>query len=73
MKMGRCKPECWKTPETTNGKRLMISQGGKYPVGTKHGQCDECLQEEIEKMREALAIGDPDLLERWKGLKEKLK
>jgi len=45
----------------------------KFPQGTKHPQCDEYIQAEIEKMNEALFFGgDQTLLEKYRRLKGKI-
>lgn len=65
-----CRPACWKTACYENGKRLMISAPGnpKFPIShTKHGQCPECIAEELEEAKLAVLFNnDKDLIERYK-------
>ena len=77
-----CQPKCafTATLDHNTGKRLMISQGGKFDKELLHPMCDDCLKEMMAEAERAL---DPDAKfksmcewvqdEQYKALKRTLK
>ena len=67
-----CSPKCFMTAtiDPATGRRLMISAAGnkRFPTpGTQHGQCPECIREELEEAKLAVFFNnDKDLIARYK-------
>jgi len=74
--MLKCTPTCHQTASIHNGRRLMVSQGGKYPFGMVHEQCGPCALQDCAEAMEQIARQFPDseeaLLVRFEKAKRKL-
>lgn len=77
--MAKCDPECGRTGmlDKATGKRMMISQGGKFPKDLLHPMCDDCIKNESSEATDSILFGgDQTLLDKHKeyeGAKEKFK
>ena len=70
-----CKPKCHETAalDEPGGHKLMVSVGNpKYPAGTVHSQCKDCLEEQIEWTKLMVLFGNNEaMVEKYLKLKNK--